>query len=49
MSENGHYEPFGEQWKAEMMRMRKSDIIDAFAVIARENRELKDGLNNGSL
>ena len=40
-----HYEPFGEEWKAEMMKMRKSDILDAFAHIAKERNELRGTLD----
>ena len=24
------YEPFGDEWKVEMMKMKKSDIIDMY-------------------
>nr|WP_299385550.1 hypothetical protein [Allomuricauda sp.] len=35
---------FGEEWKSEMMRWRKADIIDGLAEIAKENVELKKQL-----
>jgi hypothetical protein len=41
---SGHYEPFTDEWKKEMMKMRKENIIDAFAVVAQEKQELEKSL-----
>ncbi|WP_435624502.1 hypothetical protein [Flagellimonas sp.] len=46
MDENKNIHPFfGPEWKADKMKMSKSDILDAFAVIATENMELKEKLD----
>ncbi|WP_422858794.1 hypothetical protein ACOKFD_15760 [Flagellimonas sp. S174] len=37
---------FGPEWKAEKMKMSKSDILDAFAIIATEKMELEQTLNS---
>lgn len=31
------YVPFGDEWKAEVMRLKKSEIIDMLAKALREN------------
>lgn len=41
---SGQYEPFTEEWKKQMMKMRKEDIIDAFAVVTREKLELEKSM-----
>lgn len=41
MSENEDYEPFGKEWKAEMMKLTKVEILEAYASVGRENIVLR--------
>lgn len=40
-----NYEQFGPEWRAQVMKHRKSNIVDLLAEAYKENSKLKDKLN----
>ena len=42
------YEPYGEEWKAEMMKMSKRDILNFFASVGKKRLELEEELKSKS-
>lgn len=47
-----NYQPYGEEWRKQMMRMKKEDIVTLFANSMRrrdEIKELSDGLIAGAM
>ena len=43
MKKEQNYEPFGDEWKAEMMKMRKADIIEFYKKALEQRPEVSDG------
>jgi len=40
-----NYVPFGNEWKAEMMKLKKDEIIEMFKTKAQENKILLNRIN----